>query len=102
MLRLGRLLIFAAAVRALYTLALVASDRALPDYDTSAHLLSADCGAAWPRRVAAALRPRDALVVWDSVFFHRVAACGYEYEQFYAFFPGFPGATAAAAAQCSN
>ena len=29
--------------------------------------------------------------VWDSVFFARIAACGYEYEQFYAFFPALPG-----------
>ena len=29
--------------------------------------------------------------VWDSVFFARIAVCGYEYEQFYAFFPALPG-----------
>lgn len=29
--------------------------------------------------------------VWDSVFFTRVALCGYEYEQYYAFFPFLPG-----------
>jgi hypothetical protein len=96
MLRVGRLLIVAAAFRALYIAALVALDLALPDYDTSARLLSADCDAAWPARAAAAgaaaRAPRGSLVVWDAVFFHRVAACGYEYEQFYAFFPGFPGA----------
>ena len=28
--------------------------------------------------------------VWDSVFFVRIAQCGYEYEQFYAFFPLLP------------
>ncbi|XP_021771956.1 GPI mannosyltransferase 2-like isoform X2 [Chenopodium quinoa] len=29
-------------------------------------------------------------IVWDSVFFVRIAECGYEYEQSYAFFPLFP------------
>ena len=29
--------------------------------------------------------------VWDSVFFSRIALCGYEYEQYYAFFPYLPG-----------
>jgi len=30
------------------------------------------------------------LAVWDSAFFVRVARCGYEYEQFHAFFPLLP------------
>lgn len=30
------------------------------------------------------------LMVWDSMFFGRIAQEGYEYEQFYAFFPLFP------------
>lgn len=30
------------------------------------------------------------LAVWDSVFFTRIASCGYEYEQFHAFFPLLP------------
>ncbi|KAE8670506.1 Transferase, putative isoform 2 [Hibiscus syriacus] len=29
-------------------------------------------------------------VVWDSVYFVRIAQCGYEYEQFYAFLPLLP------------
>ncbi|CAL0312173.1 unnamed protein product [Lupinus luteus] len=29
-------------------------------------------------------------VVWDSVYFIRIAQCGYEYEQFYAFLPLLP------------
>lgn len=28
--------------------------------------------------------------VWDSVFLTRIAQCGYEYEQFHAFFPLLP------------
>ncbi|KAK9806200.1 hypothetical protein WJX72_005101 [[Myrmecia] bisecta] len=31
------------------------------------------------------------MTVWDSVFFTRVAQCGYEYEHFHAFFPLLPG-----------
>ena len=30
------------------------------------------------------------MMVWDSMFFGRIAQAGYEYEQFYAFFPLFP------------
>ncbi|CAM8951644.1 unnamed protein product [Rhodiola kirilowii] len=29
-------------------------------------------------------------IVWDSVYFSRIAQCGYEYEQTYAFLPLFP------------
>lgn len=29
-------------------------------------------------------------IVWDSVYFLRIAQCGYEYEQFYAFWPLLP------------
>ncbi|GMH10277.1 hypothetical protein Nepgr_012118 [Nepenthes gracilis] len=29
-------------------------------------------------------------IVWDSVYFIRIAKCGYEYEHFYAFFPLLP------------
>lgn len=99
--RLGRLLALAAAVRVAYVASLLALDAALPDYDTSSSLLSPDCGAGWPRAAAAVhASPRRAsgLAVWDAVFFHRLAACGYEYEQFYAFFPGLPGAARRAAA----
>lgn len=35
-------------------------------------------------------RPLDGLMVWDSVFFSQISEGGYEYEQFYAFFPLFP------------
>ena len=30
------------------------------------------------------------LMVWDSMFLGRIASAGYEYEQFYAFFPLYP------------
>lgn len=39
----------------------------------------------------AGLLRSHSVFVWDSVFFTRVALCGYEYEQYYAFFPFLPG-----------
>lgn len=47
------------------------------------------------RAVQCAGRHADAdalsrLAVWDSAFFVRIAQCGYEYEQFHAFFPLLP------------
>ncbi|XP_048425973.1 GPI mannosyltransferase 2 [Pyrus x bretschneideri] len=32
----------------------------------------------------------ESSIVWDSVYFVRIAECGYEYEQTYAFFPLLP------------
>lgn len=32
----------------------------------------------------------EELVVWDSVYYVRIAECGYEYEQTHAFFPALP------------
>ncbi|KAJ1696753.1 hypothetical protein LUZ63_005265 [Rhynchospora breviuscula] len=40
----------------------------------------------WPR-VASAI---ESSVVWDGVYFVRIAECGYEYEQTYAFLPLLP------------
>jgi hypothetical protein len=107
MLNLKRLLLVAFIVQLGYILLLVALDAALPDYDTSASLVPAAadggdaCAPDWPQRVAAARRhktnnsqnsAKPLLLVWDSVFYQRIAACGYEYEQYYAFFPGLPAA----------
>ncbi|KAG0450437.1 hypothetical protein HPP92_026757 [Vanilla planifolia] len=70
-----------------------------PPYDSSAHLnpscLSSTLDASlaepadvvlWPR-VGAAI---EGSVVWDGVYFVRIAECGYEYEQSYAFLPLLP------------
>lgn len=35
----------------------------------------------------------EKLVVWDSVYYLRIAECGYEYEQTHAFFPALPFVT---------
>lgn len=64
----------------------------LHPYDTSAGLnppcLAGAAGAPprWPRAAAAIERS----VVWDGVHFLRIAECGYEYEQTFAFFPALP------------
>lgn len=86
----NRLLLVAACVRTAYLLLVVALAHLLEDFDTSASLLSDSCADDWPEQAAAAQQYLPG-VVWDSVFLHRVAACGYEYEQFYAFYPGVPG-----------
>lgn len=69
----------------------------LSPYDTSASInpaclsSSSDSPNSNPQvlfpRVAAALEDS---IVWDSVYFVRIAQCGYEYEQSYAFFPLLP------------
>lgn len=69
----------------------------LSPYDTSASINptclsfaassnSSDFQVLFPR-VASALEDS---IVWDGVYFVRIAQCGYEYEQSYAFFPLLP------------
>ena len=86
----ARVLLVAAAIRLTYTSIALALSSAFADYDSSGSLLSSNCSSAWPSNVTADAHA-EPLVVWDSVFFQRIAACGYEYEQFFAFFPGLPG-----------
>ena len=69
----------------------IVSDALFPDYDSSAELHTDSCDAvsntdhtAW---FSSAVRSS---VVWDSVYFERLARCGYEFEHFFAFFPGLP------------
>ncbi|KAH7861293.1 hypothetical protein Vadar_024254 [Vaccinium darrowii] len=68
----------------------------LKPYDTSASInptcLSSSSSS---QNSASILFPRIASaieesIVWDSVYFTRIAQCGYEYEQSYAFFPLLP------------
>ena len=85
-----KLLGVAACVRAVYLVLIAAFALAYDDYDTSTSILSESCADDWPDRAASAQQYLPG-VVWDSIFLHRIAACGYEYEQFFAFYPGVPG-----------
>ncbi|CAI5461302.1 unnamed protein product [Closterium sp. Yama58-4] len=58
-----------------------------PIFPTNPHIPPHTPGAGHNNTVQQAL---ESLVVWDSVFFHRIALCGYEFEQAYAFFPLLP------------
>ncbi|CAN6465191.1 unnamed protein product [Victoria cruziana] len=67
-------------------------------YDTSSSLnppcLSPDPDAidhlTWPVRWPAIGKAIEDSIVWDGVYFVRIAECGYEYEQTYAFLPLLP------------
>ncbi|XP_062105937.1 uncharacterized protein LOC133817438 [Humulus lupulus] len=50
-----------------------------PHHAPEEHLL-------WPSMASAI----ESSIVWDAVYFVRIAQCGYEYEQLYAFFPLLP------------
>ena len=83
-----RVVLLAAAVRIANVGLTLLFDYVFDDYDTSTSLL--------PRKECdITLREEDAsvlssLAVWDTVFFVRIAQCGYEYEQYHAFFPLLP------------
>lgn len=71
----------------------------LHPYDTSSPLnpncLSSNFITHHPHHNQSILLPRlgsaiEDSVVWDSVYFVRIAECGYEYEQSYAFLPLLP------------
>lgn len=72
-----------------------ASDAFLPDYDTSTSLHAPHCVDHSPSVSKSTFeRAVESSIVWDSVYFERVARCGYEFEHFFAFFPGWPAALA--------
>ncbi|MCL7028451.1 hypothetical protein MKW94_001896 [Papaver nudicaule] len=86
----------AALVSRILVLSLIILWRSLlSPYDTSA-ILNPDCLSSdsdtssesliWPK-IGSAI---EGSIVWDGVYFIRIAQCGYEYEQTYAFFPLLP------------
>jgi len=95
----ARIFCLALAVRAAYLAAIIGLDAALPDNDSSALLVRRSCGGGPPAFASGAPRAYGlhSLLVWDSVFFERVARCGYEFEQYHAFLPAFPAAAYALA-----
>jgi phosphatidylinositol glycan class V len=82
----------AAATRCAYLALVLLCSRLFDSYDTSATLVADTCGPdpvlqlQGPRRVPAI----SSLQVWDTVFYSRIASCGYEYEQYHAFLPLAP------------
>ena len=91
-----RVLGLALAIRVAVLAAATLLDAWLPDYDSSSPLAYRTCSDRYVLKsddTHALAEPRGwhkRLVVWDSVFFMQIAKCGYEYEQFHAFFPLLP------------
>lgn len=92
----GRVLRFAIGSRILLMTLIVLWRSILSPYDTSASInpscLSPDSSNPNPKHI---LFPSigsaiEQSIVWDSVYFVRIAECGYEYEQTYAFSPLLP------------
>ena len=77
-------------VRFLHLSLLLLSDSIFIDYDSSANLHSYVDDLKGIQR-STKLPQLSKILVWDSVFFSEIAKQGYEYEQFYAFFPLLPG-----------
>ncbi|XP_020224701.1 GPI mannosyltransferase 2 [Cajanus cajan] len=61
----------------------------LSPYDTSASI-NPPCLSAPNATLSSHPSPLQNAVVWDSVYFLRIAQCGYEYEQSFAFLPLLP------------
>ena len=91
-----KVLALALATRVAVLAAATTLDAWLPDYDSSSpltHRTCSDNSFITLDYTHAPAEPRGwhkRLVVWDSVFFMQIAKCGYEYEQFHAFFPLLP------------
>lgn len=85
------IIVLSLGVRCIYLAFIVLCDALAPDYDSSAALIRSDCGgtSSFPP-IAKEPYSLKALVVWDTVYFERIARCGYEFEQYHAFFPLFP------------
>lgn len=78
----------AAGSRVVWLLIAATSDWLLRDYDTSAQLNDRPCSIDHEHKL-----PGQIILfadVWDTVYFERISRCGYEFEQYLAFFPGLP------------
>ena len=78
--KLIKVAILTLIIRVCHLCIFVLFDSSFADYDSSV-LLS------YNRTTSS---PLESLMVWDSVFYTQISNGGYEYEQFYAFFPLFP------------
>lgn len=90
-----KILVLALTSRLLVLLLMVTADTVFSDLDSSAHLQNFPCGSldkttpistsnSWIARFL------DGLAPWDSVYFVRIAKCGYETDMINAFFPFLP------------
>ncbi|EPS63667.1 hypothetical protein M569_11110, partial [Genlisea aurea] len=90
-----RLLGYAIASRILVLSLIVFWRSLISPYDTSASINPPCLSASSEYRKPRVLLPRlgaslESSIVWDGVYFVRIAECGYEYEQTYAFLPLLP------------
>ncbi|XP_052186716.1 uncharacterized protein LOC127797663 [Diospyros lotus] len=91
----NRMIIRTAMASRLLLISLIVLWRSLlRPYDTSASInptcLSSSSSSSPPILFPRIARAIEDSIVWDSVYFVRIAQCGYEYEQSYAFFPLLP------------
>jgi GPI mannosyltransferase 2 len=78
----------ALASRIVFLGAAAVFDLLLDDYDSSSSLNARPCN-------VSNSAPKPGILVeftdvWDTVFYDRISRCGYEYEHYFAFFPGLP------------
>lgn len=91
--REGRIISLALASRLAVLGLMVFSDAAFTDLASSAQLQNFPCDGAAPRGqrdFSIASTPLDELAPWDTVYFVRIAKCGYENDMINAFFPLLP------------
>ena len=91
--REGRVVALALASRLGVLALMAAADAAFPDLASSAHLQNFPCDAASDTERSHALSQStfmDSMAPWDSVYFVRIAKCGYESDMVNAFFPLLP------------
>jgi len=91
--RESRIITLALGSRIAVLTLMILSDAAFPDLATSARLQNFPCdGTREALESSPALRstPLDELAPWDTVYFVRIAKCGYENDMVNAFFPLLP------------
>mmetsp|Transcript_643 Transcript_643/g.1877 ORF Transcript_643/g.1877 Transcript_643/m.1877 type:complete len:427 (+) Transcript_643:157-1437(+) len=80
----------ALTLRSVLSVCIVAFTKLGVQYDASAMAPQVSCEGHALQPPRSSLPGLQRLAVWDTLFFARIAQCGYEYEQFHAFFPLIP------------
>jgi phosphatidylinositol glycan class V len=86
----GRIIVLALASRLAVLALMAAADAAFPDLASSAQLQNFPCAGASDEGAPLRSTPLDEMAPWDSVYFVRIAKCGYENDMINAFFPLLP------------